>query len=120
MRVIKFRGWDHGTNAWHNFNANDFSFNPTPPLDALFLTSLDGQCNLEQFTGLLDKNDVEIYEGDILFCSVEKMIGTVKFTSGCFTTDCSGWGDECLNGIDTDHIEIVGNIHENPELLEAT
>ena len=69
-----------------------------------------------QFTGLNDKNGKEIYEGDIVrgpgFGAV-----SVYFDGGRF---CLYFlGDEYWNEY-ADKIEVIGNIHENPELLEVT
>jgi len=107
MREIKFRAWDHGTNAWHNFNATDFSFNPIPPLDVLYLTSTDGQCNIEQHTGLQDRNGVDIYEGDVVY-----LAGYGKYTAELpFTELYEGYPEDDIG-------DILGNIHQHPELLE--
>lgn len=83
-----------------------------------------------QFTGLHDKNGKEIYEGDILqdeFC-----VYKVVFEDGCFVgivekllKPCGTQKGLCytLNDIlnlISDDTEIIGNIYENPELLERS
>ena len=77
---------------------------------------------VQQYTGLTDKNGIEIYEGDIVKATSdqyenENFVGKVIFDEGCFLTwinknDIRGiWGE--------DDIEVIGNIFENSELLEA-
>lgn len=84
-----------------------------------------------QYTGLKDKNGKNIYEGDIIHyfithwingCPVEREEKRlVSYSDGCFwLTDNKG--DDALFFVreEDDEIEVIGNIHENPELLEVT
>ena len=70
-----------------------------------------------QYTGLKDKNCKEIYEGAIVKDAAGKTF--VYYESGCFSVkdDC---GSQFLLADCHSTIEIIGNIYENPELLEVT
>lgn len=76
---------------------------------------------LEQFTGLHDKDGKEIYEGDIVRFKnwspkvVEWGHGTKDHWVACFALNPSLL---FLNNTDMAQAEVIGNIHENPELLE--
>lgn len=77
-----------------------------------------------QYTGITDKNGKKIFEGDKLqFDYLGKNlgvngIGTVVFDKGKFGV-LWGWHNEfvCLDGFANTTIEIIGNIHDNPELM---
>lgn len=93
-----------------------------------------------QFTGLTDKNGKKIFEGDILTPLDDEIDFIVEFNNGCFNGVSYaikgammeyGW-DECAGGygvvecepLDSYHPEkyheVIGNIHDNPELLEVS
>lgn len=99
---------------------------------------LDDDCiKLMQYTGLKDKNDKEIYEGDILaeHTPSGNNYSVVKFGEidisvfvynpkkcTCFYHDFSNFNDnwsEVALGNNLKSIEVIGNIYENPELLEV-
>ena len=76
---------------------------------------------LMQYTGLKDKDNKEIYEGDILFESFGEKYYKVIFENGGFRAEFKGDFDEHsfdLIDVVAQGCEIVGNIYENPELME--
>lgn len=135
MRVPKFRAWDvHEkkmfTNdqliIWNgNVYANDnFELN----VNNLKGWSIDEKY-LMQSTGLKDKNGKEIFEGDIVKfsdCDDEVYITPVVWDKNyaCFGVSFSGGYPISFDYLEEFYtelkdIEVVGNIYENPELLEG-
>lgn len=77
---------------------------------------------LMQYTGLKDKNRKEIYEGDVVkvFTNKEWRIGIIIYEHSGFTIDVTN-NKELKYGrtsIIENLTEVIGNIYENPELLE--
>ena len=83
---------------------------------------------IEQFTGLKDKNGREIYEGDIIFqkpLSKNSIgwVGKIIFKQGAFMAEVYERGKIVMYLFLSDFnpektCEVIGNIHESPELVE--
>ena len=121
MREILFRGKrkDNGEFAYGDlsFHKDGRTFIRFWYVGAYTATEID-PASVGQYTGLTDKNGVRIFEGDIL--SIENpnpfkpSIEIVEFSKVRWTAGVMDL-DEILNGWPC---TIIGNIHENPELLE--
>lgn len=114
MRLIKFRAWDSRNRTMQSADVLDSEW------EEIAFNFQDAQYVMMQFTGLLDKNDKEIYEGDIVELYNHK--GDVYYEKNCFlvrgywmgSQDDPGDAFESLEAM-----EVIGNIYEHPNLLES-
>lgn len=123
-REIKFRSWNGEKMVYSDeYEEEHYGFQ----LSNFFEFEVGGE--YEQFTGLKDKNEKEIYEGDVIKQRNNGFIMLVEFQHGSFILINKqktfsyplGWqtdyeSDE-MDWADLDDVEIVGNIHQNPELI---
>lgn len=74
-----------------------------------------------QYTGRVDCNNVKIFEGDIVLYNEET--GTIFFDDGAFAVDFGIWSVRIWSVLICDvydnDLEVIGNIHDNPELMEV-
>jgi uncharacterized phage protein (TIGR01671 family) len=126
MREIKFRAWDDINKYMIDSSYGDWiSFNGVPYTDSVRKydtpnTEIEKAVGyiLEQFTGLKDNREVDIYEGDIIEHSDATWRAEVKWCeSGKWILHYTGIGREVLLSDRTDYIIVIGNIHQNPELI---
>lgn len=136
MRTIKFRAWDKINKKMCSSIGTERTFygghlcleitKARPDEDSLDNKSVAlFNYELMQFTGLLDKNGKEIYEGDIVEWTIfpegkkpTRIKDAVGFSNGCFKVEKRVE----LLGLKEPHrkLEVIGNIYENPELLKPS
>lgn len=123
-REIKFRAWDNNKKIMYYDENSSFIFSSNKiecNFDNGWLTKNTGI--FMQFTGLKDRNGKEIYEGDILSNkdTYGYMVVNWSPTSAGFCLDKKGWifSHYFKEAVDAEECEVIGNIHENPELLKG-
>lgn len=137
MRTLKFRAWS----VRHNIMLNSKTLHELLKVELDIKTNSTDNLLLMQFTGFVDFSGKEIYEGDILeyvgiFREGQRIRNLVEFN-----TECGGWygkrtaqtiadilteqhNDEWKRSLnyaihENQRVFVIGNIYENPELMNS-
>lgn len=137
MREILFRGKPIDDKEFLWVNSDGFVYGaPAVPYKTLFYAYYkpykdDGDYSLVpievdsstvgQFTGLTDKNGKKIFEGDIVKVSSpsgSSYYAVIEYDYGCYwISNPDIQIPDTINNFNMEFVEIIGNIHDNPELL---
>lgn len=136
MREIEFRikdckgKWHYGYPVF--FDDGSFDFFVNEKLNELLPYE---ECSVEcafnntlgQYTGLCDKNGTKIFEGDILIGDIpellgsQNLIGIVEYEESAFIIripNRKSWQIQKVGFCSFTNYKVIGNIHDDPELLE--
>lgn len=138
MREIKFRGrridneeWIYGSLITHSHMGVDKYFIAPEGMAQIYATSHKVISEtVSQYTGLKDKDGREVYEGDVLVYDdtpysayASKQTGSITWRRGAFCFSHMFYGSMHYSTFNRDDFfeqksKIIGNIHDNPELLK--
>lgn len=133
MREILFRGKTLNTVEWIEGYYCKYPHQFVGFLEPhIFVSSYDiekeiGSCTaypivqdtVQQFTGVLDRNGEKIFEGDIVDILTEnEERGVITYENGGFVVKASTFVVDFMSNINGEDVEVLGNIVDNPELLE--
>ena len=114
MKEIKFRAWDKEQKIMYLPEYSEIRYMAVESLNAD-----NSLLEIMQYTGLKDKIGKEIYEGDIVSCwGGEYCLGFWEF-SKIILVDAINNPFTILDLTESENTKVIGNIYENPELLEV-
>ena len=121
QRVIKFRAWHKELKKFVYWDSHSQPTLTNEKYAETYEIGFDNLENDQQFTGLLDSKGNEIWEGDILQGSDTSPKYEVCFERGCWVAAFKFQGNGGVIAIHDKQslFEVLGNIYENPELLNA-
>ncbi|MCY7468123.1 YopX family protein [Bacillus safensis] len=129
MREIKFRVWDENVQEMVyevGLTPEGIPYSIPDYAEASDQFDYYPSCHKMQFTGLRDRNGDEIYEGDfvkiISAYNGQEIIATVRYENSLASFVFETGEDQGYSRIDASFkgIEVIGNIYQNPDLLEGT
>ena len=127
MREILFRGKRTDNGEWEY---GDLWCNPYGKRVVCIVSPINDQGTtggnevdpetVGQYTGLKDKNGTKIFDGDAVWFSDEKERGVVYFDNSCarFAVRFDTF-DAAFDHLYSNDLEIIGNVHDNPEPMEG-
>lgn len=134
MRELKFRIWSEEDKEYRSDLKVSDLFIDIDGVPSTIYNNEGDRFDIEQYTGLKDKNSKEIYEGDIVNVIGVGIAQVIDSPSGEWRLYYKREPDEIKNGFVcvvpknkpsglwksslTSYIEVIGNIHENADLLE--
>ena len=119
MREIKFRG-RVPDKEWLYGDLRHIGNNLIYIVDKFGHGSSVNPNTVGQFTGLHDANGREIYEGDVIKLDNEVYIVSWAKYSACWFVDLKNFGPSLFTQYHAGKSIVIGNVHDNPELLRLT
>ena len=138
MREILFRGKSVSNNEWvEGFYEYSYMYDSLRECHRIIWVDKPTRTNylsevipetVGQYTGLTDKNGKHIFEGDIVKTEIyngkryEKIVGVITYIKEHMAFAVYQIHERMCDIIDELHhkLEIIGNIHDNPEFLERS
>lgn len=115
MTEIKFRAWNPNARMYQGYSGGNIHM---PLHEAGALASSPIIFEFQQYTGLVDKNGKDVYEGDIVTGGDSTWVVRWEDNTNDIEVGMAGFGGLVANP--SENWEVIGNVHETPELIKLT